>query len=202
MPPALLRKAEHSGRFLFFLKYTILLLALRLIVGRNFWRIVPIKLPSHEIMIVIGIGIIVGLLAFACRRLLVVISPTIAGTEAQDDLLRGPLALWLVIFVFGAFTEEVWRALCILALQQNGYGVTWALLLPAFAFAVAHLSGLPPRIPGGLENIVPEAGIGFILGALIVWSGSILPASLASMIYYTSNVFWLRWHHRRPPTFA
>jgi membrane protease YdiL (CAAX protease family) len=128
-------------------------------------------------------------------------SGVVAGTEAHDYLLRGPIALWLTIFASGALAEEFWRALCILAFHQNGYSAASAVLLLAFAFAEAHVAGLPPRIPGGLENVAPEMGIGVILGVLIIWSGSLLPACLASMAYYTSNLFWLRSHytcHPRP----
>lgn len=199
MPLDLLNKAEHVGRFLFLLKYIVLLVALRLLVGQDFWRIVPIKSPSRSIVVLIGLGTIGGFVAFAFRRLMALMSGVMARTETQDSLLRGPITTWLVILASGAFTEEFWRALCILALGQNGYSPTSAVLWPAFAFAVAHVAGLPPRIPGGLENFVPEMGIGVILGVLIMWSGSLLPASLASMSYYTSNLFWLRSHYSCAP---
>jgi hypothetical protein len=196
MPPELLRKEKRTGRFLFFFKYGLLLLALRFLVGKGFWRTIFLIFQTHSALILIVWGAAGGALVFACRRLLASISRTIAETEAGDDLLAGPVALWLMIFAFGAFAEEFWRALCISAFQHNGSSAITAVLWPACAFAAAHLSGLPPRIPGGLENVIPELGVGLIFGLLFVLSGSLLPATVASMVYYTSNLFWLRRHYQ------
>lgn len=194
LPPEIKRVEENRGRFLQFLRYALLFLVLWGLAGRGLWRIISI--PAHtQGSAVVASGILGGLLILGIRRALALISPSIAASELDDYLLRGPTAIWLMTFAVGAFSEEFWRALCIVNFQHNGYSSIGANLLTAFAFSIAHMSGLPSRIPAGLPIAAAEMLTGFMFGALYVWSGNLVSPCLASLIYYTSNFYWLRRHY-------
>jgi membrane protease YdiL (CAAX protease family) len=132
---------------------------------------------------------------FGFRRVLALFWPPIASSEANDHVLRGSTALWLMVFVVAALTEELWRALCISGFQQNGYSSLLADILPAFFFSIAHMSGLPSWIPSGLEIAGSEIIVGIVFGALFIWSGNFVSPCLSSLVFYTLTFFRMRPHH-------
>ena len=84
----------------------------------------------------------------------------------------------------------MWRAICILGFEQYDFNGVVANLLPAIAFGLAHVSGLPSRVsPGG---VVAEMTIGFGLGGLFLFSGSVLPTFVASVVYFATSYFRTR----------
>jgi membrane protease YdiL (CAAX protease family) len=133
-----------------------------------------------------------GICVLVFRRALAYVTPSIAQAEASDYSLRGSAFAWLAVFTIGAIAEEVWRASCIRSLQHNPVGPVLANVLAAVSFSVAHMSGLPPRIPAGLGIAGAEAVVGLMFGALFMTSGNVLSACLASIVYYTANYFLIR----------
>jgi len=71
----------------------------------------------------------------------------------------------VIVCVVGAFSEELWRVLCIVALIGSGYSAGFSVTAAAVAFAIAFLgNGLERSILAGLE--------GGIFGLLFVWQRS------------------------------
>jgi hypothetical protein len=193
LPPDLKDLEERRGRFLLPFKYVFVLLALWALVGGKQWHLIASHSRSWSVLVIWGI--LGGLLAFCFRRALALLWPPITDSESNDHMLYGPVTLWLTILAVGAFTEELWRALCISGLQQNGYSARLADLLPAFIFSIAHMSGLPSRIPAGLEIACAEIVIGLIFGGIFVWSGNLVSPAIANVIFYTLTFFRLRQHY-------
>jgi hypothetical protein len=188
------QRDEARGRFLILVKYVLLLVVVWLLSGGRAFFARFLAGHSWPWLSVCLSGIIVGALAFGFQRTLAIIAPSIARAESSDYLSRGPVVVWLGIFAVGAIAEETWRASCIVGF---GSRPTLADLLAAVAFSAAHMSGLPPRIPQGLGVAGAEAAVGLVFGALFIGSGSPLAPFLASIIYYTSNYFWLRRRYAR-----
>jgi hypothetical protein len=189
-PSDLARKGEDSGRRFLFIRFALLLLVLRGLAGNSLWHVVSIAPHSGVWLASIGLGIAGGIVMLAVRRLISLISQPAASSEMNDYFVHGSVIFWVAVFLTGGFAEEYWRAFCIVALQQNGYNEFMANFLSAFAFLLAHLSGLPSRIrPGGS---LPEIILGFTLGGLFIWSGNLVTPCLASIIYYTTNYFQVR----------
>jgi len=115
-------------------------------------------------------------------------------SEAIDYSLRGGIAIWLVIFAIAALAEESWRAMCVSSFH---YGPIAGNVAAAACFSLAHMSGLPPRIPQGLSIATFEVVVGLILGATFMTTGSVLSPVLASLVYYISNYFWIRHRNLR-----
>jgi hypothetical protein len=193
-PPEIRTIEERRGLYLLLIKYALVLLALLGFAGLEQWHLV-LAPHSRPWLVLFLAGILGGSLVFGFRRVLALLWPPIVLSESNDNLLRGPTTLWLTIFVSGAITEEPWRALCISGFQHNGYSSLLANALPAFAFSIAHVSGTPSRIGAGLEIHGAEIIVGLMFGALFIWSGSIASPCLASLIFYTLNLFWLRQHY-------
>jgi len=192
VPIRLRRIGERRGRFLLLIKYAVLLLVLCVLAGKDPWYLVRMLAPKQSTLVAFAWGAAGGLLIFGFRRLLALAWRPIVFSEVNDYLLRGPTAVWLTIFAFGGFGEELWRALCIYSFRQSGYEALSAAVLPALAFSLAHVSGLPTRIPGGLEIAFAEAMTGLLLGLLFIWSGNLISPYLASVTYYSLNLYWLR----------
>src|ERR1700690_3292100 len=100
---------EKEGRLLFFVKFALLLILLRGVVGRSLWHVVPIVTYSRSTPVLIAWGLIGGAMMLACRYFFSALSPDAALTEKNEYFLRGRATLWLAVFVIGGFVEEFWR---------------------------------------------------------------------------------------------
>jgi hypothetical protein len=88
----------------------------------------------------------------------------------------------VIICAVGAFSEELWRVLCIAALIAYGYSVGFSVTAAAVTFAVAFLSdGLERSILAGLE--------GAIFGLLFVWQRSFI-APFAAHLAVQAVYLW------------
>lgn len=189
---------ESRGRPLILCRFAILLLVVRTLAGPDLWHIVPVPENSRSWLTAIVSGLIVGLVLLSVRRVLALWYPKAVIAAPNEYFWRGPSWLWLAIFVVGAFVEEFWRALCIIEFRHDGYTALSVVLLTAFAFGIAHLSGLPSRVMPGAG--IAEMFVGLALGALFLWSGNFLAPSFASLIYFTIVFLSARRHLGEPNT--
>jgi hypothetical protein len=178
---------ERKGRWLIIAKYALLIIVMRILVGHAYTRTELVKILGHPSFRFGLMGLCVGLLMFGFRRLLSLLWLDAAVAERNDYFLRGPIALWLAIFVIGGLAEELWRAVCLLSFQANDFTALSANLMTAFAFSIAHLSGTPERIAAGVPSILAESMIGLLLGGLFIWSGSIQVSYFAGLTYFILN---------------
>lgn len=95
-----------------------------------------------------------------------------------------PFAKQIAVSLFGAFSEELWRVLCITVLLAHGYSVGFSVAVTALAFGLAFLANGPERSAlAALE--------GAIFGMLFVWQRSLfapLSAHLAVQAVYLWGV--------------
>ena len=81
--------------------------------------------------------------------------------------LGAPFTKQVFVWLAGAFSEELWRVVCIAALMTSGYSAAFSITITSAMFAIAFL-------PGGLERSVLAALEGVIFGLLFVWQRSFL----------------------------
>jgi hypothetical protein len=193
VPDSFRQRDESRGRVLLLFKYLLLLIVTVWLAGgiKNLCT----SIASHRFGFWRSYftGILAGLFVLAFRRLAASI-PSISQFEAEDYSLRGGMTIWLTIFAAAAMAEESWRAICIGSFH---HGAIEGNVAAAACFSLAHVSGLPPRITRGLGVAAVEVVVGRIFGATCMVTGSVLSPFLASVVYYTSNYFWLR--HRYLP---
>jgi len=188
VPESLRQRDEDRGRVLLLFKYLLLLIVTAWLVGGFKNLRTSITFHRFGFWTTCLAGILAGLLVLAFRRL-VNSSPSVSQSETIDYSLRGAIAIWLAIFGAAALTEESWRAICISSFH---YGPIAGNVAAAACFSLAHMAGLPPRIPQGLGIATVEAVVGLIFGATFMATGSVLSPILASALYYTGNYIWLR----------
>jgi membrane protease YdiL (CAAX protease family) len=197
LPPEVRQRSERNGRFLWLVRYVILILVCIFFARR--YPIAPsmVMPATRPFTFTLLAGVSGGMLLLACRSGMRFAFAGLASNENQYDLLKGPAIFWLITFILGGFAEELWRASSILALIETDHTVNFAIVVSSIAFGLGRLGGIPSRIHGETVDTVAEVLTGIILGGLYVWSRSVLAASLASIIYYTSLFYFLR-RHRQP----
>jgi hypothetical protein len=101
----------------------------------------------------------------------------------------------IIVCLVGAFSEEMWRVVCIAALLASGYSTGFSVTAAALAFAIAFLGN-------GLERSLLAALEGAIFGMLFVWQQSFfapLAAHLAVQAVYLWGVGQFSEEERRKP---
>lgn len=187
MPHDVREKAEKVDRYLWPL--------------RNLFTIVPIIILMHYQSVpaaVIGLrldfwqlnvalGVSTGLLLVVIQGLL---RRRLMAAEKENDLdvadehTRGPASLWLLIFLFGAFSEELWLAFCLVALRSTNHSITFSILLTAITISLVHF---PYRL-----GAFATASLGAVSGILFLWRGSLLPSFLFHFIGNIGALYWAR----------
>jgi hypothetical protein len=187
VPESLRQEDERRGRVLLLFKYLLLLIVIGWLAGG--FKNLSASIASHRLGFrTYVVGILAGLFALAFRRL-AASAPSISQFEAEDYSLRGTIFIWLAIFAIGAIAEESWRALCISSFHE---GPRFGNVAAAACFSLAHMSGLPPRMTKGLGVAAVEVVVGLIFGTTFMVTGNVFSPFLASIVYYTSNYFWIR----------
>jgi Type II CAAX prenyl endopeptidase Rce1-like len=187
IPESFKQRGESRGRVLLVFKYFLLLIVTAWLAG-GFKRL-STSVVSHRLGFWTYVaGILAGLFTLTFRRV-AASAPSISQFEAEDYSLRGTMSIWLAIFAIGAIAEESWRALCIGSFHA---GPRFGNVAAAACFALAHMGGLPPRMTRGLSVAAVEVLVGLIFGATFMATGNVFSPFLASVVYYTSNYFWIR----------
>ena len=192
VPESLRQQAEKQGRVLLLFKYLLLMVVTAWLDGG--FKSLSTSIVSHRLGFwTCFVGILAGLFTLAFRRL-AASALSISQFEGEDYSLRGKISIWLAIFAIGAIAEESWRALCIGSFYE---GPRIGNVAAAVCFSLAHMGGLPPRMTKGLGVAAFEVVVGLIFGATFMATGNVFSPFLASIVYYTSNYFWVR--HRYFP---
>ena len=89
--------------------------------------------------------------------------------------LAAPFDKQLVVWLAGAFAEELWRVMIITGLLDAGYSATFAVVITSLAFGIAFLSGGPER--SALACIE-----GVIFGVLFLWQRSFFAPFTAHLV--------------------
>lgn len=120
------------------------------------------------------------------------LSPRTRLVLTAHGLSRGPVATWLYILVVGGITEEVWRALCLVAMQGTWNSYMSGVLLSSIAFAYANVAGLPGRVSGYLEEVVWEIILGVVLAGLFLTSGTVFVPYVSGLGFNIFNLYFIR----------
>ena len=145
-----------------------------------------------KILLSVTWGILGGVFLFLFRAGYRTAIRRMRSIEDHEPFLKGPMALWLIIFLVGGFSEELWRGFCIAATNATQRDITPAIIWISLSFAAAHLGGSPGRTRGEVPNVAFDVIIGAFLCCLFIFSGSVISTLVASVIYYTALFYYLR----------
>jgi hypothetical protein len=132
------------------------------------------------------------MLFLSIRILAVSLWPELGWNNPSHPLVNGPAAIWVVIICVGGFSEELWRAFCLVQLQSDGPRIGVAILATAVVFAISQLGGKPSLISGRLPELYSTVVLGIGLAILFLRFNSILLVSAANIAYYLSALYMFR----------
>jgi len=192
LPPDVKARSERNGRYLWIIKYILLLLIVLFLANR--FRLLSQTLGprSNKFLLAVIWGLLGGVTLFLFRAAYRTVVPNMRSIESQYPLLQGPLGFWLTSFFLGGLSEELWRGLCIAATRETQRDTTSAIIWISISFAIGRLGGLPGRIHGEIVDVLCEAITGAFLGYLFIMSGSVVATFIASFLYYTCLFFQVR----------
>lgn len=184
MPPDVQGRAETVDRYIWPL--TNLLTLAPIVILMNHQSVpaakVGLRFDLWELNVALGVstGLLLVVIQGALRTL---INPNKEDLDHAEHA-RGPASLWCLIFLFGAFSEELWLAFCLVAFKQTYHSVAFSILLTAIAIGLAHFTYR--------SGAIATALLGAFSGTLFLWRGSLIPPYLFHFIGNLGALYWAR----------
>ena len=98
---------------------------------------------------------------------------------------RGSVALWVLIFLAGAFSEELWIAFCLAVLITALHSTFLSVAITVIVFAAVHYGYR-------LGGVIAIAMKGVVSALLFLWGGSLIPMFLFHFIGNLGSLYWAR----------
>lgn len=185
MPEKELAKAMTFGRYANFLGHALIVGSVAALAANNSVAPTQIGLRIGSWQFNIAVGIIAGVLLIGIQALVIKANSLGPSSSFAYHVRRGSPALWILIFLSGAFAEELWIAFCIVALVATGRSVVFSVAVTAIVFAAVHYSY-------GFGGAAAVALKGTASALLFLWSGSLIPMFLFHFIGNTGSLYWAR----------
>lgn len=192
MPIAVRDRAESADRYWYFLVDAITVAFVIALMSRNSVPPASVGLRMEQWRSGLAIGMAAGIVVVLIQYLLVKFFPNATSGNATDYLRRRSIALWMSVFSLGAFAEEFWIALCLVAMRMNGHSLGMAIAVTASVFGAVHLSY---RF-GALAVAMKGAASGLIF----IWCGSLIPMFLFHFMGNLGSLYWARHPANGPPS--
>jgi Type II CAAX prenyl endopeptidase Rce1-like len=185
MPPAVELRTQRNGRVYWILRY--LVLSAYLLYGLR-------AIPIHTVTPIRSaiVGIILGLALVQVRLLAIRLWPDLSFANAAHPALLGPIGVWAAIIVLGGFSEELWRAFCLVSLHRDGSNMEAAILGTSVVFALSELAGRPSRISSQREEVAFTVLVGVCLAELFLTFHSVTMIICANVAYNGLSFYRLR----------
>ena len=189
MPAEVRNKADEVNRYLNFLvDGLILLFSTILLRGTALGPArVGLQLANWERNAVIGIA--TGTLLVLTQSLVVRQVPVDPQHPFTYQVQRGCPALWVLIFITGAFSQELWIALCLVVFLATGHSAAVAIAATVVVFAAMHYSY---RFWGALAVAITAA----ISALLFLQFRSLVVTFLYHFVGNIGSLYWNRYWRR------
>lgn len=184
MPPEVRDKAESADRYWYFLTDALIVMSVIALMSWNRVSAASVGLRLEGWRGGIALGILAGILLVLIQGLLVKSFPKAGAGEATDYLRRGGSSVWVLIFLAGAFAEELWIAFCLVVLRLAGHSMLMSIAATAVVFGAVHLTYR--------TGAVAVAVKGAVSALLFFWCGSLIPMFLFHFIGNLGSLYWLR----------
>jgi len=189
MPPDVAEKSERFRRYAFFPGDLVAIVLVLFLTLRNSVTISQLGLSlaswERKALIGCGLGMVWIGLDWSVTR---IAFPT---SRPRPSLFqKGPVSLWIVIFLSGSFAEELWRALCIIALKETAHSKFFIVTVTALVFSIAHIWG------GGLVRTLGKFPFGVAAAVAFIWTGSLLTTCVFHFMANVSGLYWTRRRNR------
>lgn len=183
MAPELEERAEAADRVVLFLTDLILLVVVALLMHGSLISPYEIGLTTDNWKSAVGIGVMFSLLPLGLRGLLLSNAPPEAARKEFES--HGPVAIWCGLIPFGSFSNEFWRAFCIVALTRLDISGWLAVVIAAVFFAA-------PSLQTNIATALGSAIFGGAAGFLFVKTGSLLAPLTMSLVLGAAKLYQVR----------
>lgn len=184
MPPEVSDRAESADRSWYFFVDAIIVV---FVASLMLWEHVSgsqvglrLTNPTKNT----AIGAAAGAARVFLLNLLTKVFPPRTADRVTDRFRRGPAQLWVIIFFAGAFSEELWIALCLVVLQMNHHSSIASAALTAAVFGAVHFEYRLGTIVTAMYCVFSAV--------LFLWLGSLIPMFLFHFIGNLGSLYWAR----------
>jgi membrane protease YdiL (CAAX protease family) len=134
-------------------------------------------------------GLIAGTLLVASQRLMLGLTHIDPQHAFTSRVRKGTALIWIAIFVTGAFSEELWIAVCLVLFKATGHSVASSVAMTMVVFAAIHY-------PYGFWGTVAVATKGTFSALLFLHYGSLVVTFLFHFVENMGSLYWSRYWRR------
>lgn len=186
IPAHLTERVERAGRYMIVCIELLVVVTVVILMRKLSVPSVAVGLRVYQWHVSLFLGCVIGLIWVALLWLCLRSLGTVASKT--DFRQRGSVFQWFTIYIAVAFSEEFWRAFClVLLLATPGRTVAIPIALTTIAFGLGHL-------PHGVPMALGAAMSGLVYGILFIWTGSLLAPAFAHFISDLGGLWWIRAH--------
>jgi hypothetical protein len=182
MPSEMEDQAEAADRVALLVRKLLLLVIVLLVMRGSPISPYEIGITVDNWKSALAMGVLLSLF-FLCLVKLVNASPEMLRKEAES---RGSVAAWFGLILLGSFSNEVWRAFCVVALIRLHSPVSLAVAIAALFFAVTEC------LHFSVARALGTVTVGCVAGFLFVYTGSLLAPLAMSVIVGLTNLIQIR----------
>jgi predicted RNA-binding Zn-ribbon protein involved in translation (DUF1610 family) len=183
MPPEVQGKAEAADRIVLSVTHVILLVAVVLLMYGSPISTSEVGLTADNWKRALGMGILFSLFPLGLSDLVLRNMPPEKVREEPES--RGPVAIWCGLTALGSFSQEFWRAFCIVSLMRLGLSAWVAILIVAVVYGTLHLQT-------SMASALGSATFGGAAGFLFVNTGSLLSPLTMGLIATGTHLYQVR----------
>lgn len=183
MPARLLAKAAAFTRHDLFLIDALILGSVAALARKNSITPAQIGLHLHGWSGNVAVGMIAGLLLVGVQALAIKGTGHASPNAFVRFVQGGSVVLWIVTFILGAFSEELWIAFCIVAFDASRYPAAASVALTAIVFGAVHHSY-------GIGGATAVALKGTASALLFLWCGSLIPMFFFHLVGNLGSFYW------------
>jgi len=187
MPDEIRERATLVRRYANFLGDAVLLGLIAILALRNSIGSAQLGLSLEDWRRSAAVGIVAGLLLVVVQSLIAQLVHIDAQNAFTYSVRRGSLGVWLLIFMAGAFSEELWIALCVVAFRLAGHATITAVVTTAIVLAAVHYGYGFGAVVAGVK--------GAISALLFLHYGSLIVLFPFHFIGNLGSLYWNRYWH-------
>jgi predicted RNA-binding Zn-ribbon protein involved in translation (DUF1610 family) len=183
MPPEVREKAEAAERVVLCATHIILLTVVVLLMRSSPISVYEVGLTTENWKAAVGMGVLFSLFPLGLNELALRNVPPEKVLDQSES--RGPAAVWYGLITIGSFTNEFWRAFCIVTLMRLGLSPWLAVPIVAIAYGALH-------IQTSVAKTLGSVAFGGATGFLFINTGSLLSPLTLGLMVAGANLYQVR----------
>jgi predicted RNA-binding Zn-ribbon protein involved in translation (DUF1610 family) len=183
MPPEVQEEAEAVDRLVLLIARLILVAAVAFLMRGARISGSDLGFTAENWRFPVEMGVVFSLIPLGLNAILLRRASKAARTDLER---RGAVTTWFGLIALGAFSSELWRAFCIVALVRLGVVAWLAVIIVGIFFAAVWLQT-------SIASAFGSAFFGGVAGALFVYTGSAIAPLTMGLIADLAHFYRVRY---------